>query len=333
MKDLKKLPFHKQQVRNLLIKLKLNPLKSINNILKDRTRSSYSSVVKNQKGAKFFIKIRLSDTKQQKEFFFQSYWLGYTLNKHKPSLYHLTPKLLDGQIKNNIDYLLYQYIKGKNMGSRRYHDVFKFKKEDLVNIVKIHQAIKEIPNQWFPKTFRKRKAEFYQFLILEDIPFNEKSLAQVYSQQEINQIHALSQNKRILDLLSKNTNTLQHGDLQAPNFLKTKKGRLLILDFDQSSLTNRFYDAAYFYNHAFRKPRLRDALLKAFVGLKRLNNEEGLLFYFIRFCTAFVWVKQFLEKTKIYQQQKMRDFSIREKAFYLRIEDTKSLLNRIGILT
>lgn len=332
MKNLTKLPLYRQQVQTVLKKLKLTPLQPLDKILKDITRRSYSTFVTDQTGKKCFIKIRLSDDPKQKEFFFQSYWLGVLLNKHKPPLYHFTPRLINGENGQPIDFLLYEFIAGKNMGSRIYHDVFKFKKQDLPQIARIHQAIKEISPKWFPPKFRHRDASFFQFLILEDVTFDEKTLRRVYPRAEIDYIRSLAHNQNLFSLLQKNTNTFQHGDFQAPNFVKTPKQKLIILDFDQSSLTAPFYDAVYLYNHAFRKPTLRDALLQAFLPkLHKLSEKKQLLFYFTRFCTAFVWVKLYLRDEKLIQQKP--GASVWEQAFQLRAADTKQLLEKIKALS
>lgn len=332
MKNLTKLPLYRQQVCAVLTKLKLTPLMPIDNILKDQTRSSYSSFVEDQKKNKYFIKIRTSDSAQQKEFFFQSYWFGRMLNKHKPPLYQLTPKMVLGDLGDNCDYLLYEYVEGKNMGSRVYHDVLKLKKEDLSNVVKIYNAIREIPPDWFPQRFRRRGAKFYRFLILEDVPFDERTLAGTYTDKELVRIKALTQDKNLLNLLNKYTNTFQHGDFQAPNFFKIKNGQLFILDFDQCSLTNPFYDAVYLYTHAFRKPYLRNKLLNAFINFKSLTEKEQIIFYFTSFCPAFVWVKIYLRKLKRKEKafKQQRDFVKWHQGYESRVQDTKELLNKIS---
>lgn len=316
-------------VLQILKKLKLTPQKPVEQVLKDKTRKSYSAVVYDQNKRKRFIKIRTSADLQQKQFFAQSYWLVLALKTYQSRLYYLTPKLLDGELGNSADFLLYEYSEGINMGSRTCHDVFKFRQEDLNKIIHIQRAICEIDRNLLPPQFLRRRSDFFRYLILEDVPFDATKLATVYSNQQIHQLRNLAEDKQLARLLNQSATTLQHGDFQAPNFIKTNAGRLIILDFDQSSLTNRFYDVAYFYNHAFRKPHLQKQLLQKMVDISALTAEEKILFYFNRLVTSFVWVKQHLAKQDWYRQQQVKDLAIRQHAFRLRVTDTKQLLNKL----
>lgn len=324
-----KLEAKKQFVLKTLKRLKLSPSVPISQVLKDETKKSYSSKVTDGR-RDFFIKIRISKKRQHREDFYISYTVATLVKKGKLSLFKFTPRLVDGSVEDETDWLLFDHVKGKNMGSRRFHDVFKFKREDVDNLVNLKKAIEQVPSKLFPKAFRKRKGIFFQQLITKEVPFDQARLSKYYSQKELDQIINLAKNKKIASLFDKASNTFQHGDFQAPNFLKTKKG-LFIVDFDQACLANKFYDLAVFYTHAFRKPALRDILLDKFVDFKKMSNQDKLLYNFARFAVDFVWVKNFLRKEKWYKMRKLPDFEIREGAFYLRLKDTKNLLKQIEI--
>lgn len=318
-----------KRVQKVLQQLKLQPLEPIEKVIADKTKKSYSGLVLDEKKRQLFLKVRVSHDLKQKESFYQSYSLGNVLNRYHPTLYRLTPRLIDAKLSSDTNFLLYQFIEGENMGSRIFHDVFKFKKEDVGQILTIHRAICELPSHWFGQKFKRRKSDFFHFLIFKDVPWDEKKLLTVYRQEELKKIKNLLEDKKLKNLLDKESRTFQHGDFQPPNFIKNKNGRLFIVDFDQCCLTNPFYDLAYFYNHAFRKPWLRSKVMHSLIEQDKLSDAQKLLFYFMRFVNTFVWVKLYLKKERWYKLRKLKDFNIRKKAFLYRLADSKAILNQV----
>ena len=295
------IPDIKKKIHQFLDKNNLESLTSLEKIFSDKTRHSYFSIVFDKLNKKhFFLKIRTHNLKEEKEAFKIQSQIG-TFLKNNPSLSlnYYTPKLIKADTKP-VDYLLYEYIKGKNMGSREINNygAIRFKIDDINEIIKIVDALNSFPvdNQNF--VLKKRDSKFF------------KNLVKPSKLLKIPKIYQLL--KKNWYLFNKHAKFLSHGDFKPNNFIKSKN-KLLIVDFETASISNPYTDIASLWAYAIRKPRWRKILLTKFISYFNLDNKS---IFFLRLNLLIWslyehWLLELQDK-KIQQQFK----EIREKSIY-----------------
>ncbi len=315
----------RERVERVLKKLKLVSVVPVHKVLGDHTKKSFSAPVVDVRGRRFFLKVRLMDNPVEKIFFFTSYTVGNILKKYNLPLKRYTPTLLDAEL-GEIDWLLFEYVEGQEMGSRKYYDVFKFKRDDVKQIIEILRCIMDFPINLLPKGFRKSGGDFFEHLILREVPFDEEKLLRYFSSSELSLIKEISMDKKILNLFEESASFFQHGDFDPRNFIK-RGDNLFILDFDQARITNKFFDVAFFQQNAFRKPRIRDLVLNGFLRFCKISEKERFILDLMLFAFNFLEIRIFLNREHIYKQKV--DYKIRQRITEKRVILCKNLLARL----
>ncbi|MBL7159269.1 phosphotransferase [Candidatus Microgenomates bacterium] len=262
----------KKRVSRVLKELELTPCNPINKVLNNQTLRAYLGQVQDKKGNSFFLKVRVQDFESQKKYFRKSHFLGKILNKNPHfSFNKKTPRLLSSKFGSNIDYLLYEYVKGDNLGTRRFYDVIRLRMTEIDGVLYILKALLEIPIKAFPKAYDKGgtsflKAKFQDCAALGVDKFLEKA--------EFIKLKKISR----LPLFDKYTRFFCHGDFKPNNFIRTQKG-IFVVDFETSLISNQFFDFFSIWAYAIRKPRWRKTLMKRFLEEYQFRSrEEHILF-------------------------------------------------------
>jgi len=311
-------------VNKKLAQLKLNPLKDPIINLKDKTRLTYSDLVEDQKKRRYFIKIKIITNEFVNRAFAKNIVIMNLLKHHSElSLSYRTPQLID----YDDQYLLFENIEAVNMGSRIQHDLSRLGKSDLGEIIALYQSIIEVPVSFLPKNFEKRDWEHFMFFIFKNSEFNSKKLAYFYSQTELNKIDSLKNRKDLKKLINQQSHYFSHGDLQPPNILKDSAGKLFLVDWDQSSISSKFYDAIQFYNHSYRTPLLQKLFLKEIFGQSSAGQETEI--NFLLFVWLFLWSKIVINKLDSPSFRARKDFAIINRILYRRVKEAKLYLSKI----
>lgn len=318
-----------QKIKAFLKKKGLKPETAVETIFADDTRHCYYSFVKDKKGEKFFFKVRIYDTDFEKEVFLKPYQIGTLLNKHPQlKLNQFTSKMVDGSLGGELDWLLYEYVSGKSLGSRWLYDINKLKISEIPQVMAILEALEEIPLGGILKDLEKRKAKFYHFLVFEDKPVEESFLLKYFSRKELAQIKEVVTNDEKARVFDQFCHQFSHSDLQPPNFLRTKKG-IMVLDFDHMAVNNALYDLLYLWIRSLRRPKFRKALLEAF--FKKYSFEKYReLFWQTLLVLSFRWTKSLFHSLKLMEKGifERPDFEERKKVMVpKRVKETKRILN------
>lgn len=326
------------QINNLIDKvayilkhLNLYPIYPIKTIVNDKTRNSYTAIVVNKSLKKMFIKIRLINSYQEKENYKKILQISKIAESEKLPLNQFLPKLIDSHIDGKHDYLLYKYYDGEILGSRISHDVFKLKTGDIDQLLTIIDAIKQFPINHIYRYCHYGDYQFYYYKVFKEVKVSESALKPYISINQSKLIKNIFSSKNVVRLLNQSAKYFQHGDFQTPNLIRTTNG-LLITDFDQAFISNRYYDLAHIYNHGFRKPHFRQKLLTKSIPVKNLTNEQTLIYFITRLAVTYVWIKLFIKRRDLYITRQLKDLSIRKKAFKIRLNDADSYLGEIGKL-
>lgn len=247
------IPDIKEQIASFLQTQSLKSLTPQDEIFADPTKHSYYSVVVNRQGKKQFLKIRTHNLDWEIKTFRHQYLIGKLLRENsKIALNQHVPRMATGKIGGKLDYFLSEYIEGENMGSRSQYGTIKFTERDIATLINIAKALIDFPINLLPADFEKRKSKFYQDWIAKSEYRKDPKL------------------RRILDKnwqqFEQKASSLSHGDFKPNNFIRSKSGKLLVVDFEQVSLSNPYSDIASLWAYAIKKPRFRERLLAEFIN-------------------------------------------------------------------
>lgn len=290
----------KKVVLKVFKKLRVVPCGSVDKALADPTVRAYLGAVKDKKGRKFFLKVRVQDVGNLRRYFWKSYILGKILNKNPHLPFNKkTPKLLASSFGQNVDYLLYQYVKGENLGTRVYYDVIRLKMQEIDEILYILKVFLEIPARLFPKSYDRKGTSFFKEKFKS---FLNLGIGKYLKKKEIQKLKKICQ----LSVLDQYLKFFSHGDFKPNNLIRTKKG-IVVVDFEASSISNQFFDFLSIWGYAARKHRWRRSLMKRFLGQYQFKNREGwvlfeaekVLFLMYEFGSLLGYLKKNLNKTGI----------------------------------
>lgn len=313
----------KEKVLKILKKLKLTPCDSIDKALNDPTVRAYLGKVKDQKGQKYFLKVRVQDLESEKRFFWKSYFLGKILNEN-PSLSFnkKTPKLVDSSFGKDIDYLLHEFVKGEDLGTRSYYDVIRLKMNEIDEVLYIIKALLEIPANFFPKDFDRKGTPFF----IEKFEGGLISgMGKYLEKKELQKLKGLCH----LSLLDKYLNFFSHGDFKPNNFIRMKRG-LYVVDFEITSISNQFFDFFSIWGYAVRKPRWQAALMKKFLDwYKFKDKQECQLFELVK----IMFLMRELGSLLYYFKRNLTKSGVRVAKRYLpiRVEELKEGLRNFNL--
>lgn len=237
----------------------LIPEISLEQSLADLTSRNYFSSVKDIEGKKYFLKIRLHDLDADKRMFEKQLIIGKVLKDNKLNLSKYTPQLIEGGL-GEIDYLLYAYIEGINLGSRTDYAISKFKPQEMDQVIDILRSILEVPVDLLPCNFEKRGEEYYKKFLLYGTKKKELKL-----------------NLGIdWGLIEREARYFTHGDFKPNNFVRTKNG-LMIVDFDQTAIGNTLTDVVRLWASILDPVEWKDKLLKEFLLKVHIKPDQKLL--------------------------------------------------------
>lgn len=249
----------KNKVKEFLNERRFTKYEDIDAVFTDPTRRAYYSTVEDQKGEKFFIKIRALDLDFDKRSFEKQKVIG-TILRNNPELVlnTFTPKLIESS-NNEVDFLLYEYIEGDNLGSRDGYAISKLTNRDVVEVLAILKAMFDFPVNLLPESFEKRGKKYYQDFLLYANPA-----------KQIDEKLGID-----WEVFDKSTTYLTHGDFKPNNFLRTKNG-LIVLDFEQASISNIYADFIRIWAAEIRNLSFKDKLMEAFIREFKLNERDKL---------------------------------------------------------
>jgi hypothetical protein len=237
--------------------------KSFRSIYDNKTVHAFVSPIQ-YKNKLYFIKIRtltldiekIRFNKQLKVSQFLSQNPNLAINKY-------TAKLLDyGTSKNDgVDFMIYEYKKGANVGSRSHYGITRLKMSDIESLINIIIALLEIPTNVLSNLLKVQSANFYK----------DKMTYHKLSDKYNNLLTKISWN-----IFNTNNNYFSHGDF-GPHNLMRGKDNLILTDFEDVSITNPYFDIATLWVYSFVKNNWREKLLKVFkVKHAKIINEDYL---------------------------------------------------------
>jgi len=257
----------KEIVVRLLERLRLKPCASIDKALNDPTVRAYLGAVQDQKGKKYFLKVRVQEIETEKRFFWKTYVFSQIFKNHPQLAFNQkTPRLLDSSFGQEIDYFLWELIKGKDLGTRAYYDIIRLKMDEIDEVLSILKSFLEIPVKVFPKNYDYRGRAYFKKKLSDCLKLG---IRKYFSSQEINQFKKIANHP----LLDKYQRFFSHGDFKPNNFIRTKKG-LYVVDFETSSISNQFFDFFSIWGYAIRKPRWRAKLMEKFLAWYQFKSRE-----------------------------------------------------------
>lgn len=220
------------------------------------------------------MKVRVQDLESEKRFFWKSYLLGKVLNENPGlSFNKKTPRLASSSFGEDIDYLLHEFIKGEDLGTRSYYDVIRLRMSEIDEVVYILKSLLEIPVKLFPKDFDRKGTPFFKESFEGTLKAGmEKHL----NKREVRTLRKICQ----LPLLDASLKFFSHGDFKPNNFIRTHqvdgqaKKSLYVIDFEITSITNQFYDFFSIWGYAIRKPLWRRTLMAKFLKEYQLRDRE-----------------------------------------------------------
>ena len=223
---------------------------TIEQIFLDDTRHCFfAPVLKNKQ--LYFLKIRTHQEDRELSRFAKQYALGMFLKQNYSLIIaKYTPKLIEGSFnrKDQLDYLLYEYIENTNTGSRSEYGICNLTETDLEHIVKIIIGFLAVSINRLPKNLPKQQSSFYR----------EKMIYHHLESQYQDLIKQINWPK-----FDQNNQFFSHGDFGPHNFGHTKNG-LIYSDFDDASITNPYFDVATLWVYAFLHQEWRQELIKRF---------------------------------------------------------------------
>lgn len=263
----------KELVLAVLQRLKLSPYVSIDKALNDSTVRAYLGVVKDKKENKYFLKVRVQDLETEKRFLQKSHFFGKFLSSYPQlSFNKKTPQLLKSSFGEDIDYLLYKFIKGEDLGTRRYYDVIRLKMNEIDEVLYILKSLLEIPAKFFPKNYEQNGTAFFKKRFKSCAALG---IGKYLEKKEVGNLKKISQ----LSLFDEYLKFFCHGDFKPNNFIRTKEKGIFVVDFEISSISNQFYDFFSIWAYAVRKPRWQKTLMERFLRTYKFKSrEEHLLF-------------------------------------------------------
>lgn len=316
-----------QKVNTILDNLSLQSVKPIREALADQTKDSFSEIVTNNKGQKYFLKVRLLETPAEKQKFKKIDLIHKYIQSSDNAIKDFTAEMIDSNTDGKNDYILFEYLEGQSMGSRTEHDAIKLETDDIDTIHAVNENLKNLDHPQLAQIVPEADFSHYKYLLFEDAGFDTAKLSELFDKEELAKIVNLGKDTNLQNLINSGKKVFAHGDFQPPNFFQTDD-RLMLVDFDSALLSHPLYDIAYLYNHAYRKPEFQQALLDKF-EVNKLSGQNKYLFTFVLFCLTFVWIKVFLNKKDWYIDNQVPDYLIREKIFKLRCQDGQKFLREI----
>lgn len=234
----------KEKINKFLNNKKWQILTPLDEIFADPTRRTCFSIITDAKGIKYFLKIRTLDMDFDKKAFEKQLNLGNVLNSHPEILLNkYTPKLIDGGL-GEIDYLLYEYIEGENLGSRTDYGILKLNQHHIKELFDIMISLWNFPVNLLSSNYEKRGGDYYKYL-----------LTFASGEQELKKYLEID-----WSLLDKETKFYSQGDFKPNNFIKTAQG-LMIVDFEQASISNPLADIVSFLAYIINNPKFRQDLI------------------------------------------------------------------------
>ena len=291
----------------------------------------FTALIKTKSGEKAFLKVRLQKSREtikdfKKEIVFYQIFKKRFQNKKRKILF---PEIISwGKYKNLLWYLKkYQEgtlggLMGKDFGFKS-----KFLKSASPN--NLAEGIKDY--QSIPSRLTKKLSLYSQgsWWYWQDFNFYQKTFLKKFLYSDLNQNFfkeddlglikkIIKNNKKLLD---KEANFLCHGDFYPNNVLLTPSKKILILDWEKSTLNNPSLDVAFIYLNAWRDKNWQKIFLKSYLRDKRDKNKFKKLFQIslislsIRFsghCWRYLEEKYF-KKQIIKKEIKKRAFLVLKK--------------------
>ncbi|MBU4360379.1 phosphotransferase [Patescibacteria group bacterium] len=216
----------------------------------------------NKDGYFYIIKIRREKSKETMEKFSKEISVNKALSNNKDSKIEF-PKFVDCQINKKPEWLIYKYINGRPAGQWNY-----FNPQELNKIFNnLNYVILFLLKT---KVIEKEFKQIRHTEMFNDFKKCQKTLKQFFTKNEIKKgIEIIKQSKK---LLNKTKLILTHGDLHPANIIITKNNKISIIDWFDSQLNNRVYDATCLWFKLWNYPEKQKLFLVNF--LKNINNKK-----------------------------------------------------------
>lgn len=268
------------KITHILNNLHLKPIHPLLDDLLDTTKAHFSSIVESSdnKNTKYFIKIILKEDDLMKKMILDNRMLGEILKKNKEiELSHYTPELVD----SGTSYLLYEFIQGRNIGSR-YNDSSIMTVTENDQIISILKSIQYFDLSLISTKIESYGRDFFQFYISHNsYLINDDSVYKEYiDDKTIQVIKKLSNDQKVLALIDKNVHYLAHNDFRPANIINAD-GVMKIIDWDLYGKGVKFHDVARFYNFYYSDRTIQKAYLNIWQNEKMTMEEQVLLFVWL----------------------------------------------------
>ncbi len=316
-----------RKVVNILKKLNLTPSRSVAMVIKDKTRIHYTDAVTDKQGRQYFIKIKLFKDELNNYHLYKNKVINEILINHPDlKLNAFTPRL----VAYDDDFLLYEYVKGVNLGTRRFYNVIKAKLTDIPAITDIIQAVVEFPSSLLPGDFEKHGWHFLMFQLFVETRYEKDKhiFLQYFTKRELELIEGLKNNQQLQSLVEKNAIYFSHGDFKPSNLLKSRD-TINAIDWDLSSIGIKYYDLVKFYLVSYRKPLLKKTFLEEGLRKIKFSENDRILLILTLFCLLFLECKVLIDRLNSDYNGKKKDFNVMKRLFAAKLVDAKYYLNEL----
>ncbi len=313
-----------QKVVQVLDQLRLSPTHPIASVIKDCTRIHYSDIVLDGKNNRYFIKIKLFKDKLNDNHLYKNKVINGVLRQNPQlKLNQFTPKL----IASGENFLLYEFVEGINLGTRRYYNVVKAKLDDIPKITDILQSVLEFPTSLLPQDFERHDWGFLMFQLYKETRYkkDKKIFLKYFSPYELNLVEALAENRHLKGLVDDNAAYLTHCDFKPSNMLKSDDN-ITLVDWDLASVGIKYYDLARFYLVSYRKPQLQQIFFQECLKKINFSEDDRILLTLTLFSLLFLESKVLIDRL---QDPQRRDFNVLQRLFERKLKDAKIHLREL----
>ncbi len=310
-----------QKVNQVLGELRLSPTHPIASVIKDNTRIHYSDIVTGEKNKRYFIKVKLFKDKLNDNHLYKNKVINGVLAQNPQlKLNQFTPKL----VGSGENFLLYEFVEGINLGTRRYYNVVKAKIDDIPKITDILESVLEFPTSLLPQDFEKHDWGFLMFQLFKETRYkkDKEIFRRYFSHYELSLVEALAENRNLKALVDANAAYLTHCDFKPSNMLKSDDN-ITLVDWDLASVGIKYYDLARFYLVSYRKPQLQQIFFQECLKKINFSEDDRILLTLTLFSLLFLESKVLIDRLQDYTR---RDWHVLQRLFERKLKDAKTHL-------
>jgi thiamine kinase-like enzyme len=209
--------------------------------------------------------LKIRKNKKYKKDFLKEIYVNQLLSKHRAKKHSITfPKYIGSNTKTSPEWLVYQYVEGLNAGGWYNFDAKKLNviSKKLPSMIILLSKI-SLQTDQFQKIRHKE--------ILQGFKRYQKILKKYFTDAEIQKgQEIINKNKK---LLNSTKLILTHGDLHPGNIILTPQKQLTIIDWSDSHLNNRAYDAAFIWFELWNQPKHQKQFLNTL--LQKISAGDG----------------------------------------------------------